>query len=159
MAPLQDRIAGLLQKRYIDCPGNSYWSNRYNRCVNGSAWYWYGRWIFTGVIILLFFLVFFLWARRNSRGRRRRGMAPMYGTGWMAPNSGQQYNNPQGYSNNGYSQPPPPPYGGAPQQSYPMENRYPPNDGQYGQQASGVEPPKNVYHGDYAPPAGPPPRK
>jgi hypothetical protein len=81
----------------------------------------------------------------------------MYGTGWMAPNHDRQYNNPQAY-NQGYNQPPPP-YGGPPQQSYPMDNRYQTTDGQYGQQASGVEPPKNVYGGDYAPPAGPPPGK
>lgn len=75
----------------------------------------------------------------------------MYGTGWMAP---PQYslNNPQVY------QPPPPAYG-APAQSYPMDNRYQTTDGHYGQQSSGIEPPKNVYGGDYAPPSGPPPNK
>ncbi|KAJ8123925.1 hypothetical protein ONZ43_g237 [Nemania bipapillata] len=86
----------------------------------------------------------------NSRRRRRQGQRPMYGTGWMASN-GQYYQNPpQAY------QPPPPAYGA---QSYPMDNRYATTDGPYGQQSSGIEPPKNVYSGDYAPPSGPPPNK
>ncbi|KAK5624397.1 hypothetical protein RRF57_000113 [Xylaria bambusicola] len=78
----------------------------------------------------------------------------MYGTGWMAPPQYSPPNNPAAYN-------PPPPAYGVPSQSYPMENRYQTTDGHYGQQASGVEPPKNVYGGpnDYAPPTGPPPSK
>ncbi|KAI1814103.1 chitin synthesis regulation, resistance to congo red-domain-containing protein [Poronia punctata] len=158
MAPAQNIMSGLLYKRWIDCPSGTHYSSRYNGCVDNSPWNGYGRWVFTAVIIALFFLIFFLWALRNTRRRRRRGTAPLYGTGWMAPNHGQQHNNPhaynQGYNQQGYNQgyhQPPPAYGAQPQPSYPMEN--------YGQQASGVEPPKNVYSGDYAPPAGPPPGK
>ncbi|KAI0974402.1 chitin synthesis regulation, resistance to congo red-domain-containing protein [Xylaria arbuscula] len=148
MAPLLDQLSGLLQKRVI-CDNNEYFDGY--RCVRGSTWYWYGRWIFAAIIIVLFFLVFFLWACLNSRRRRRQGTRPMYGTGWMAP---PQYtpNNPHAYN-------PPPPAYGVPGQSYPMDNRYQTTDGLYGQQASGVEPPKNVYGGDYAPPTGPPPHK
>ncbi|KAI1428344.1 chitin synthesis regulation, resistance to congo red-domain-containing protein [Xylaria sp. FL1777] len=148
MAPLLDQVASLLQKRVI-CP-SGYYYNGYG-CVRGSSWYWYGRWIFAAVVVGLFFLIFFLWACLNSRRRRSQGVRPMYGTGWMAP---PQYspNNPNAYN-------PPPPAYGAPAQSYPMDNRYQTTDGHYGHQASGVEPPKNVYGGDYAPPSGPPPMK
>ncbi|KAI0402809.1 chitin synthesis regulation, resistance to congo red-domain-containing protein [Xylaria palmicola] len=150
MAPVLDQVGSLLQKRYT-CPYNQYYYN--GSCVYGSGWHWYGRWIFTAVIIAVFLLLFFLWACVNSRRRRRQGTRPMYGTGWMAPT--QQYynnNNPQAYHQ-------PPPAYGAPGQSYPMDNRYQTTDGHYGQQASGIEPPKNVYAGDYAPPGGPPPNK
>ncbi|KAH8166897.1 hypothetical protein CIB48_g1367 [Xylaria polymorpha] len=138
-------------KRDFICPYNTVYSN--GQCVRPSNWYFYGRWIFAAVVIALFLLAFFLWACINSRRRRRQGARPMYGTGWMAP--------PQYYSNannpNAYSHPPP--AYGAPAQSYPMDNRYQTTDGHYGQQASGIEPPKNVYGGDYAPPSGPPPTK
>ncbi|KAI1356961.1 chitin synthesis regulation, resistance to congo red-domain-containing protein [Xylaria sp. FL0043] len=150
MAPVLNQLSDLLQKRAV-CQGNYYYDGY--RCVPGSTWYWYGRWIFAAVVIVLFFLIFFLWACLNSRRRRRQGARPMYGTGWMAPPQYSPPNNPQGYN-------PPPPAYGAPQ-SYPMDNRYQTTDGHYGQQASGIEPPKNVYGGanDYAPPAGPPPHK
>ncbi|KAI0456650.1 chitin synthesis regulation, resistance to congo red-domain-containing protein [Xylaria acuta] len=151
MAPVLEQLsAAMLQKR--DCPANFYVDSR-GRCIYGDRWYWYGRWIFAAVIVALFLLIFFLWACVNSRRRRRQGHRPMYGTGWMAPQ-------PQYYNNNphAYNQPPPPAYG-APAQSYPMDNRYQTTDGHYGQQSSGIEPPKNVYGGDYAPPAGPPPTK
>ncbi|KAI0879328.1 chitin synthesis regulation, resistance to congo red-domain-containing protein [Hypoxylon argillaceum] len=147
MAPILDEVSGLLAKRF--CPSGSY-VNSYGQCVRGSTWYWYGRWIFAAIIIVLFFLIFFLWACLGSRRRRRQGQTPMYGTGWMTSN-GQYYNNPpQAYN------PPPPAYGA---QSYPMDNRYQTTNGPYGQQTSGVEPPKNVYSGEYAPPSGPPPNK
>ncbi|KAI1177510.1 chitin synthesis regulation, resistance to congo red-domain-containing protein [Nemania sp. FL0916] len=149
MAPVLDQLSGLVHKRY-SCPSNYYYSG--GGCVLGSPWYWYGRWIFAAVVIGLFIVVFFLWACLNSRRRRRQGNRPMYGTGWMAPNP-QYYNNPP----NAYNHPPP--AYGAPGQSYPMDNRYQTNDGPYGQQSSGIEPPKNVYSGDYAPPSGPPPHK
>ncbi|KAI1108412.1 chitin synthesis regulation, resistance to congo red-domain-containing protein [Nemania sp. NC0429] len=148
MAPVVDTVSDLLQKRF-DCPYRQYYSD--GRCVYGSNWYWYGRWIFAAVVIGLFLLIFFLWACLNSRRRRRQGHAPMYGTGWMAPNGQYYNNNPNAYN------PPPPAYGAPPQ--YPMDTRYPNADGHYGQQSNGVEPPKNVYTGDYAPPSGPPPNK
>ncbi|KAI1501707.1 chitin synthesis regulation, resistance to congo red-domain-containing protein [Biscogniauxia marginata] len=145
-----------------ECPDGYYRS--YNRCY--TAWNYYGRWIFAAVVIFLVILIFFLWACINSRRRRRQGVAPRYGTGWMAPNSGnnQWPQGPQGP--HGY-QAPPPAYGAPQGQSYPMDPQYTGNtfqttDGYYGQQ-SGVQQPKNVYSGnapnDYAPPEGPPPRK
>ncbi|KAI1168732.1 chitin synthesis regulation, resistance to congo red-domain-containing protein [Nemania serpens] len=149
MAPVVDTVGDLLQKRY-GCANGYYYTN--GRCVYGNNWYWYGRWILAAVIIGLFLLIFFLWACLNSRRRRRQGQRPMYGTGWLASDA-QYYNNnnPQAYN------PPPPAYGAPPH--YPMDNRYQTTDGHYGQQSSGVEPPKNVYSGDYAPPSGPPPNK
>ncbi|KAI0164962.1 chitin synthesis regulation, resistance to congo red-domain-containing protein [Xylariaceae sp. FL1272] len=152
MAPIVEHVEhlarSLLQKR---CASGQY-RDSYGYCRSYSSWYWYGRWVFAAIVIILFLALFFLW---TSRRRRRRGVAPYYGTGWMAPNHGQYHNNPQGYN-----QPPPPAYGAPNNQSYPMTNHYQSSDGMYrGGQDSGVEAPKNVYTGDYAPPAGPPPGK
>ncbi|KAI8965923.1 chitin synthesis regulation, resistance to congo red-domain-containing protein [Daldinia sp. FL1419] len=162
MAPLIDlvsaQLAGLT-KRDAYCRNGEYY--RYGRCYSG--WYWYGRWIFAAIVIVLIIVLLFVMVCVNSRRRKRRGLQPMYGTGWMAGNSGannnQYYSNQQGYAN------PPPAYGAPPGQSFPMQNQYTgttfsPNDGYYGQH-EGVQPPKNVYNNnnkdDYAPPAGPPP--
>lgn len=131
----------------------------YGNCY--SSWTWYGRWVFAGIVVFVVLLIFIIWACVNSRRRRRRGVAPLYGTGWMAPAPGNQYNNPHAYNQA-------PPAYGAPQ-SYPMQNQYTGNtfqsgDGYYGQQ-TGVQQPKNVYGGpqnvgtEYAPPEGPPPNK
>ncbi|KAI1808329.1 chitin synthesis regulation, resistance to congo red-domain-containing protein [Daldinia bambusicola] len=161
MAPLIDLIGDQLAKR-DSCRDNEYY--RYGRCY--SAWYWYGRWIFAAIIIVLIIAVLFIMVCVNSRRRKRRGLQPMYGTGWMAgnagPNNNAYYNNPQpGYAN------PPPAYGAPPGQSFPMQNQYTgttfsPNDGYYGQH-EGIQAPKNVYNNnqkdDYAPPEGPPPNR
>ncbi|KAI1383255.1 chitin synthesis regulation, resistance to congo red-domain-containing protein [Hypoxylon trugodes] len=163
MAPLIDQLAAQFAKRDRYC-NNSYYSDRYGNCY--SAWSWYGRWIFAAVVIVLVLAIFLIWACVNSRRRRRQGLQPMYGTGWMAgQQDGAHYNNPQGYNNN-----PPPAYGAPPGQSYPMQNQYTgttfsPNDGYYGQHEGVVQPPKNVYNNananknDYAPPEGPPPNR
>ncbi|KAI0199148.1 chitin synthesis regulation, resistance to congo red-domain-containing protein [Astrocystis sublimbata] len=151
MAPFLEQLgtASPLLKR--DPCGSHQHLNYQGYCVNDS-FYGYGRWILAAVIIGLFFATFFLWACINTRRRRRQGVRPMYGTGWMAAPPQYNNNNPNAYN------PPPPAYGA---QSYPMDNRYQPAEGAYGQQSTGVEPPKNVYGGgnEYAPPAGPPPGK
>ncbi|KAI1208767.1 chitin synthesis regulation, resistance to congo red-domain-containing protein [Annulohypoxylon truncatum] len=161
MAPFIDQVGAELAKRQRYCDNGYY--DRYGNCY--SAWNWYGRWIFAAVVIVLILAVFFLWACINSRRRRRQGLQPMYGTGWMAGNQGQNAyynnNNPQGYS----AHPPPPAYG----QAYPMDNQYTGttfnrDDGYYGQHEGVVQPPKNVYNNgaaktDYAPPEGPPPNR
>ncbi|KAI1828048.1 chitin synthesis regulation, resistance to congo red-domain-containing protein [Xylaria intraflava] len=154
MAPVLDQASSLLQPRSF-CPAGEHLVG--NDCIRGDPWFWYGRWILLAVLLVFVFLLLFTYACLQSRRRRRQGMSPMYGTGWMAPNNGQYYNPPQAYNSEAYHQPPP--AYGAPGQSYPMDNRYQTADGQYNRQASGVEPPKNVYSGDYAPPAGPPPNK
>ncbi|XXG94707.1 hypothetical protein Hte_000964 [Hypoxylon texense] len=162
MAPLLDQLTSQLTKRRY-CDNDEY--VRYGQCY--SAWNWYGRWIFAAVVIVLVLAIFLLWACINSRRRRRQGLQPMYGTGWMAGHQGgagnnaAYYGNPQGYNN------PPPAYGAPQGQSYPMQNQYTGTtfsrgDGYYGQH-EGVQAPKNVYnnHGkdDYAPPEGPPPAR
>ncbi|KAI2629690.1 chitin synthesis regulation, resistance to congo red-domain-containing protein [Hypoxylon sp. NC1633] len=166
MAPLLDQIESQLMKRRY-CSDYDY---RYGNCR--SDWYWYGRWILAAVVIVVVLALVAIWACINSRRRRRAGLQPMYGTGWMAgkpgPNNGYYNNHPQGYNN------PPPAYGAPPGQSYPMENQYTgttgttfsPNDGYYGQREGVVQPPKNVYNNnnknsadDYAPPTGPPPNR
>ncbi|RYP34935.1 hypothetical protein DL767_004012 [Monosporascus sp. MG133] len=93
----------------------------------------------------------------NSRRRRKRGLRPMFGTGWMGGNAGNaQHNNAHAYNN---YQHPPPAYGAPQGPSYPMHSQHP-NEGYYGQQ-EGVQQPKNAYApagaNDYAPPPGPPP--
>ncbi|KAI1490659.1 chitin synthesis regulation, resistance to congo red-domain-containing protein [Biscogniauxia mediterranea] len=160
MAPSADTTSPLLGVRqYYDCPEGTY--RRYGQCY--SAWNWYGRWIFAAVVVVIVLLIFFLWAFFNSRRRRRQGAQPMYGTGWMAPNSGHG----RWPQQQGYNSAPPPAYGAPQGQSYPMDPQYTgttfqPSDGYYGQQ-TGVQQPKNAYHGnetnEYAPPEGPPPRK
>ncbi|KAI5862144.1 chitin synthesis regulation, resistance to congo red-domain-containing protein [Durotheca rogersii] len=165
MAPILDPgTTADLTKRY-PCRDGEYL--RQGRCY--TAWSWYGRWIFAGIVIFLIIAVFVLWACVNSRRRRRQGLQPMYGTGWMAgsgPPGGNAYNNPQGYNPpQGYSHPPPA-YGAPPGDSYPMQNQYTgttfrANDGYYAHQ-EGVQAPQNVYKNngeDYAPPAGPPPNR
>lgn len=158
MAPFIDQVAAQLEKRQRYCEDGYF--DRYGNCY--SAWSWYGRWIFAAVVIVLVLAIFLLWACINSRRRRRQGLQPMYGTGWMAghpgPTNNAYYGNTPGYNN------PPPAYG----QSYPMDNQYTgttfsPNDGYYGQHEGLVQPPKNVYNSnnknDYAPPEGPPPNR
>ncbi|QPH00969.1 hypothetical protein C2857_005125 [Epichloe festucae Fl1] len=142
----------------------------YYRCDN--RWHSFGRWIvLAGVIVVV--LLILMSCALTARRRRRRGNQPMYGTGWMAP-GGKQYDqqqmngyqqgnyNPtygQGYNaqqQGGYNAPPA--YGQQPQNTGTTFN---PNDGYYGQQQSGVQPPQNTYQREpnYAPPAGPPPGK
>ncbi|KAI2614507.1 chitin synthesis regulation, resistance to congo red-domain-containing protein [Hypoxylon fragiforme] len=168
MAPFMDQVGAQLTKRRY-CNGDDY--DRYNNCY--GAWHGYGRWIFAAVVIVLIILVFALWACINSRRRRRSGLQPMYGTGWMAGKPGPN-NNPSYYNNNNNNNnPPPPAYGAPPGQSYPMQNQYTgstfsPSDGYYGQHEGVVQPPQNVYNNpnhtkgaadDYAPPEGPPPNR
>ncbi|GAB0136241.1 hypothetical protein EsDP_00004552 [Epichloe bromicola] len=141
----------------------------YYRC--NSKWWSFGRWIVLAVVIVVALLAL-MFCVCIARRRRRRGNQPMYGTGWMAPGGkqhdqqqmnsyqqgnynatyGQGYNAQQG----GYNAPPA--YGQQPQNTGTTFN---PNDGYYGQQQSGVQPPQNTYQreANYAPPAGPPPGK
>lgn len=134
-----------------------------------SSWDSWGRWVTFVLIVIAILLLAFVFSCITSRRRRRRGMQPMYGTGWMAskPPVGQQYGN----ANNYYSNEPY--HGGAqaPPYSPPVNNQHTgntfnSNDGYYGQQ-SGIElqTPQSAYQpqrgGDpvYDPPQGPPPGK
>jgi len=160
---------GLLRKRqYGYCDPSLYDCGRY------STWDNWGRWVALAVIVIAFILLALAFSCFNNRRRRRRGVAPMYGTAWMP---GSKYN----YGNNGQNgyYPNQPYHGGAPAPPYepPINNQntgntFNSNDGYYGHhgyggQQSGVElqQPSSVYQpqrgGDpvYDAPVGPPPGK
>jgi len=159
-------LNGLLSKRYNSCNefddnGNCY--DQYN------SWGGWGRWVVLVAIVVVVLLVFFIFSCINSRRRRRAGLAPRYGTGWLAGNTPPGHNRAQ-YTNNYYSNEPydggaAPPYSPPVNQQY-TGNTFNSNEGYYGQQ-SGVEmqPPQNAYQpqrgGDpvYDAPQGPPPKK
>ncbi|KAF7560666.1 hypothetical protein G7046_g3475 [Stylonectria norvegica] len=159
--PLAERAFG------SSCSYGYYYSG--GRCVRSGSWYYWGRWVLAAVAIGLFLIVLFS-CLAISRRRRRRGVKPMYGTGWMPgnknggpPQNGHQMNNygaPQG--NYGGMNPPPPAYGQQQQPQY-TGTTFNQNDGYYGnqnQQYSGVQPPQDTYQRDvYQPPTGPPPGK
>jgi len=168
MAPTEDVFA----RDYYRCSYGWNWNGR--RCVRNNWSYW-GRWVLAGIVIIFF--VLFLFCCLFSRRRKRRGVKPVYGTGWMAAkpwgnnnNNHQMYNygNQGGYNqgyqqnNGGYGAPPPPPAYGQQQQPQYTGTTFNTNDGYYGQgQYSGVQQPQGTYQreGAYSPPAGPPPGK
>ncbi|KAH8586473.1 chitin synthesis regulation, resistance to congo red-domain-containing protein [Bisporella sp. PMI_857] len=138
-----------------------------------SSWDSWGRWVALAVIVVTVLLVAFLFSCINARRRRRRGLQPMYGTGWIP--AGGQYKYGQN-NNNYYQNQPAPPY--APPYNGPIGqqqtgNTFNSNDGYYGNhggyagQQHGVElqPPQNAYHAPrggenvYEAPQGPPPSK
>ncbi|KAI6368649.1 hypothetical protein MCOR25_004604 [Pyricularia grisea] len=157
------QASAMLAKRADGCPDGYYRSGNY--CYRGSGWYWWGRWVLTAVVLLGIIVIIMLIARTSARRRRARGMAPIYGTGWVGPKPTAYQNNPNTYY------PPPPQYSANPQQPQYTGTAFNPNDGYYGGQQSGVQPPANTYappqhnappaaSGDnYAPPPGPPPGK
>lgn len=166
----------------------SYGYDVYGNCY--SRWNTWGRWVALAVVVVAFILLAFLFSYvppsysfslpltpinrcYNSRRRRRRGMAPMYGTGWMGgnwgnkPPVGQQYGNNAGYYPNQ-------PYNGgaAPPYEPPVPNQatgttFNSNDGYYGHNNNAYElqQPQSSYQpqrgGDpvYDAPSGPPPKK
>jgi len=103
MAPTEDVFA----RDYYRCSYGWNWNGR--RCVRNNWSYW-GRWVLAGIVI--FFFVLFLFCCLFSRRRKRRGVKPVYGTGWMAAkpwgnnnNNHQMYNyGNQGGYNQGYQQ-------------------------------------------------------
>ena len=143
MAPFE-QLADMVKREYY-CPSGYYLSG--TRCYpNNSGWYWWGRWVFAGLIVL-FVIALLLILARNSRRRRRAGIAPLRGTGWMAPA-------PPYY-------PPPPQYSAA-APVYPQGTgqKFNPNDGYYAnqnQEGVQLQPPQNTYqppNNNYAPPSG-----
>jgi len=120
---------GVLERRE-----RCYYDSGYYVCT--STWSDWGRWVALVIIIIAAFLVFFLFACISARRRRRQGLSPMYGTGWVSAPPPAQYN----------QQPPP---------------QYTPSGGYYSGQQNGVElqQPQNAYVGGqqvYQEPAGPP---
>ncbi|KAM7209040.1 protein RCR2 [Naviculisporaceae sp. PSN 640] len=181
MAPtVAHEFPGVLKRRYCD------YVDRWGNC-HYSSWGGWGRWVLAGSIVLLFFLVMLMLARKNSRARRARGQRPLYGTGFLAGPAPPYTPYPQGGSTNIAGGPPGPPGPPPPQYVYPENtgHKFNSNDGYYGSQGnssnnnngnysasspyggqqSGIElqQPANTYQrgavDDYAPPEGPPPSK
>lgn len=153
MAPTTEKIGQLFARYY--CSGYGY-SN--NNCR--SSWSWWGRWVFAGVAIFVVILALVLLGCRNSRRRRKNGLNPRYGTGWMAPAPKySQQNNPGVYA------PPPPQYTPAPGQNQGYNNNNNNYQGYYGGQQEGIQPPQGAYYPPgntdnyYQAPPGPPPNK
>lgn len=165
MAQFED----LVPRQYYRC--RSGWSYRNGRCQR-NRWNHWGRWVLAGVVIAVFVLFLFC-CLCLSRRRKRRGVKPVYGTGWMAngfnKNNNQHQMNQGGYNygqQNGFNGAPPPPAYGQPQQQQYTGNTFNSNEGYYGQghdqgQYSGVQAPQGTYQRDdpYGPPPGPPPGK
>jgi hypothetical protein len=162
MAP-STKMASLEARQYYDgCPSNYYRSGAY--CYPNSSWYWWGRWVLAGVVIFVVILIIVILSCVSARRRRKRGLQPMYGTGWLGGKHNAPYNNNQGYYNGGNQQnyaPPPPQYSAAQPQN--TGNTYDSNNGYYG---VNVQQPQNTYGNRgvgtdnvYEPPPGPPPSK
>jgi len=160
-----DGLNGLAARFIGNCPSGTYYSNGY--CYSNSSWYFWGRWLLAGIVILFIIGAIVLLGCINSRRRRKRGLAPRYGTGWMAPKYGH---------NTGAYVPPPPQYSATPMQNYPQGHTQQPqytgqtfnsNEGYYGGHSEGVAQPPNTYYPQrgvggedvYEPPTGPPPGK
>jgi len=140
--------------------------DQFGNCYYGSTWDRWGRWVALVAIVFVVLLIAFAFSCTNARRRRRRGVAPVYGTGWLGGGkfngqNAQQYNNGQPQ----YGQAAPP-YSPPAQQYQNTGHTYNSNEGYYGQQ-SGIEmqPPQNTYQPQrggqnvYEAPQGPPPGK
>jgi len=157
MAPVEDRAD------FFSCPSGYYYSDGY--CYeNSNNWYSWGRWVLVAGVVLVILLIFVTMGCINSRRRRRNGLPPRYGTGWMSA--------PPKYSQNDPSY-----YGGAPPPQYqPPQHPNPQltsltfnqNEGYYGSPPREnvlLQEPSQSYQrgtgGDpvYDPPVGPPPSK
>jgi len=156
---LSSVVAALSKRDYCD----SYYY--YDDDCHRSAWESWGRWAFAAVVVVFFIILFVIWGCINSRRRRRNGIHPLYGTGWMAPPP--KY---PGGPNQHY--PPPPAYNAPPQQPVYTGTSFNTANGYYGHHEGiqmSPQPPANTYHrpangmrdgqDDFAPPAGPPPGK
>jgi len=153
---MADSAQDLSKRYYNNCGYGYYYGN--NGCYY-SGWSYYGRWILLAVILFVAFAVFFSISCLNARRRRRRGISPITGTGWMAPaGHGQaQYTGNQSYPMNNQQQQYQPP-------SYAPPSNTGANAGYYGGQEGGVTAPAGTYQpkgGEnvYAPPEGPPPNR
>jgi len=166
---MADDLSLVVKRQIGSCPSGYYRSGSY--CYPNSSWYWWGRWVFAGVVIVAVIGILLLLGCISARRRRKRGTAPMYGTGWMG---GKHQGTAAPYAPQGHQYGPPPPQYS--QQAMPNQytgNTYNSNDGYYGQQQHGYGPqqnegiqlqqPAHTYARDadngYAPPPGPPPSK
>ncbi|KAJ4396916.1 hypothetical protein N0V93_001138 [Gnomoniopsis smithogilvyi] len=174
MIPQSHSLGELAARQTFRCPSGTY-LNSYGNCVS-SGWANYGRWVLAAIVIVFFIALFVIWSCISNRRRRRRGLQPMYGTGWVP---GHAYNNqgqqPQynqggwfgGFGHKNHNQPPPPQYTPAPPQGQQYTGQtFDSNDGYYGHHQNDVplQQPSGTYYprgGEpvYEPPAGPPPPK
>ncbi|KAF8250727.1 hypothetical protein K440DRAFT_130014 [Wilcoxina mikolae CBS 423.85] len=130
---------------YVECDS---WGNCYS-----SRWNTWGRWIFISFLIIGF--IFFI-AMLIARRRRRSGMRPIVGTGWLAPKNQHPTHHtmpgPPGPA--GYYPPPPPPG----QEAYGhYGNFYTPPPYTPNPQYTGTTTNSTSTNAYYAPPPGPPP--
>ncbi|WYZ34702.1 hypothetical protein EsH8_I_000978 [Colletotrichum jinshuiense] len=164
------------KRQYNPCSSGQIYRN--GGCYERGSWYWWGRWVLAAVVVGIALLILILLGCMNSRRRRKRGVQPFYGTGWMSNNNNKHnqgtyaYNQPYNGQQQGYGgyppqpqgayQAPPPAYGQAQQQPQYTGTTFNPNDGYYGGHNEGIhlQQPQNAYQRDvYTPPAGPPPGK
>ncbi|KAK0612153.1 hypothetical protein B0T14DRAFT_531704 [Immersiella caudata] len=75
MAPLLMHVV----KRGFPCRIHEYYKN--GVCYRHSEWNIWGRWVFAAVFLAVALAVA---GCINSHHRRRRGLRPFYGTGWMS---------------------------------------------------------------------------
>ncbi|PSR99366.1 hypothetical protein BD289DRAFT_471618 [Coniella lustricola] len=165
--------SGSLIARYYDC---AYYGN----CTSSyNSW---GRWVLAGLVILAALFLALLWSCVVNRRRRRRGLQPRYGTGWMmhGPGSGRssapQYNQGGWYGQNNTNNPnskysgaapPPPQYTPSAVPAQTTGQTFNSNEGYYGQHNGDVplQQPTGSYYptagGEpvYQAPSGPPPAK
>lgn len=165
MAPVEAAAAATLHPRdYYRCryaEGTGYYD-----CY--TPWESWGRWLLLAGVVLVF-IVMFLLTCISARRRRKHGLNPYRGTGWLAPN------NPAAAYHTGVTGPPP--QYNAPGATYPASTPAPqyttapdqagyfgPSAGYYAQQQPvEMQPPSNTYQPQrggepvYAPPPGPPP--
>jgi len=155
-------MAVILSRQYVGNGNNICYDSYGNAYYCRSGWNNWGRWALLGILIGAAFFFFFIVSCISAR-RRKRGVRPLYGTGWAsAPfGHGQARYNPN-YANQQQVRPQsnvPPTYqsGGY----YPQTE----NQGYFGGQQTGTElrEPENAYSrgGEpvYQPPVGPPPGK
>lgn len=154
MAPsLQSVAQNELSKRFVSyCDLDS---------VGCRNWYSWGRWVFAAVFVILVIALFAVWGCISSRNRRRRGVQPLYGTGWLS--APPKYPGPPGQGPGTYP-PPPPAYTAPPQQPAHTGTSFSTSQGYYGHHNDiqmTPQPPPNTYQTPayFAPPPGPPPAK
>ncbi|KAK9234547.1 hypothetical protein V1525DRAFT_412761 [Lipomyces kononenkoae] len=135
-----------------------YGCSYYGTC---SGWYYWGRWIFLGVVIVVGLLLFWLFICLRNRRRSKSGLPPAYGTHWMGYGGGYNWQNrpaapvqqpqntgPGAYYAGTYPQP-----GNAAPPAYNYNENY-----QQGLNNPDVSRPRDGYEmHDYPPPAAPPP--
>ncbi|KAK9468098.1 hypothetical protein V1512DRAFT_252419 [Lipomyces arxii] len=154
MAPTLDSLSPYLIKRQWYFGGSGSNCRYYNNC---TSWYYWGRWLLLGVIVVAAILFFWMYIAKT-------GLPPAYGTQWLGPTSGYRWggrrNQPVQPQNTG------PGAYYAPTQSYPQNQQAPPayttpqqqGTYYYGQNGSQQQTNGNNYEmPNYPPPTSPPP--